>query len=866
VIANEIELVDAVVDLKGRRLVRDPVVTRLTAREIEVLCYLRARAGRVVSQEALEREVWEFVPGVRSEAVRVALTRLRSKIELDPKKPRSLHQVRGRGWCLEVTPPGIIGRSRLLEQLHERLDAGPATILLKGPGGIGKTRLAVKLAAERNGRVCDLSDARDCDGALAAVALGLGIELDRDDAAPGQVRAASEHVSMVVLDGVEHLDDALLTALVAELQCPVLLAARRAPAIPGDTVVVGPLTKEQAALLFHQCAEAASPGFEAEPGLVEQIVDSLGGIPVAIELTAARMTVMSAAQLAERVSAPEPVQEAVRWALNHLGALAAENLRKLAALEGRFDVEAAEAVVATRVLQATLEELVGAGLVREVEPIDGNRWYRIPSIIRQSLGPVEPQIDAWRSIALRGDRVRHLVLEQGVLLATLAALEPDLRAALTKLVSVNAGNDAARAALALATLYDLRGPNQRGIEALDRLHDIEVDPGIRASLLTMRARTLRRSRISSAPMAAEAVALARAIGAEDHVFEAELTLGLCYSLAGQHADGQRVLETALASPAGQRVSTNAARAWGYLSMCQAPVGQYREAEESLGIAIDLLDELGHGALLGWAWWLLGTALAPQGRFEEALDAADRAIACLEQGGQHLRRAAAIADRGAYLQLLGRYDEAAAALEEAREACLAQGQRGEAANATLNLAQVYRDQGDLERCTDLLGEAGRMLRRTGHHTGAAVAQANLAFLLQIRGEPEQARGAWARAMEQLQAISQTQIRGHFRSLHSAFLASSGATAEAGHQLERAEAELAGTDTAESRGALDVARAWISFRCGEDARALALLEPVERGGQGDAVFAARLLREAMNAWATSSTTCSTASPLASSSTTE
>jgi hypothetical protein len=122
------------------------------------------------------------------------------------------------------------------------------------------------------------------------------------------------------------------------------------------------------------------------------------------------------------------------------------------------------------------------------------------------------------------------------------------------------------------------------------------------------------------------------------------------------------------------------------------------------------------------------------------------------------------------------------------------------------------------------------------------------------------------MEQLQAISQTQIRGHFRSLHSAFLASSGATAEAGHQLERAEAELAGTDTAESRGALDVARAWISFRCGEDARALALLEPVERGGQGDAVFAARLLREAMNAWATSSTTCSTASPLASSSTTE
>ncbi len=209
----------------------------------------------------------------------------------------------------------FVGRDREVERVLAVLRAGPL-VTLTGVGGAGKSRLAVELAARDRTRfadgawLCELAalPAGSPVGHAVAAALriqqraGLSIEQSVIDYLRGRAL-------LLVLDNCEHVL-APAARLVAEIaaRCPrvVVLATSREPlGVDGEQVwPVPPLPVADATALFVQRARAVAPGFEldeAAAGAVAAICARLDGLPLGIELAAARMRVMSPTEVARRL-------------------------------------------------------------------------------------------------------------------------------------------------------------------------------------------------------------------------------------------------------------------------------------------------------------------------------------------------------------------------------------------------------------------------------------------------------------------------------------------------------------------------------------------------------------------------------------
>ena len=292
---------------------------------------------------------------------------------------------------LPLTLSSFVGRSRELDQLDGLL-AGSRLLTLTGVGGAGKTRAAVQLAARNLDRypygawLVDLSRIRDATLVPAEVASALGIL----SGAPSQGPAALEEWLgecllarrlLLIIDNCEHLVEA--TARLAHLllsrapEITILATSREMLGLPGEVVFPLPplslpaadaTSPEQLALsdavsLFCERGQAAQPGFglsDSNAAAVAQICRRLDGIPLALELAAARLRVLGAQQVAQRldqrfqlltdsgrtaVARHQTLRAAVDWSYDLLPPSEQTALRRLSVFPGTFDLEAAEAVV-----------------------------------------------------------------------------------------------------------------------------------------------------------------------------------------------------------------------------------------------------------------------------------------------------------------------------------------------------------------------------------------------------------------------------------------------------------------------------------------------------------------------------------------
>lgn len=205
---------------------------------------------------------------------------------------------------------GFVGRAEL-DRLTAALSAA-RLVTLTGPGGAGKTRLAVEAAARAAGEVCfvELATTTDVPRAVLA-ALGLreqGVLTPGAVADPADRLAAglADRPLLLVLDNCEHVV-AEAARLVRRLlgECAglrVLATSREALGLTGETLVpVGALPAEAAARLFTDRAAAVVPGEAPDPGAVTRICAALDGLPLAIELAAARLRSLSADDVAARL-------------------------------------------------------------------------------------------------------------------------------------------------------------------------------------------------------------------------------------------------------------------------------------------------------------------------------------------------------------------------------------------------------------------------------------------------------------------------------------------------------------------------------------------------------------------------------------
>ncbi|GAA3128723.1 BTAD domain-containing putative transcriptional regulator [Planomonospora alba] len=187
-------------------------------------------------------------------------------------------------------------------------------VTLTGPGGVGKTRLAAETAAGLGGEVCFAELARLSDGRdLARLLLGelgvreAGLHLTRaPDPEDRLVAALSGHAPVLVLDNCEHLVEPvarLADRLLAACPGVRILATGREPlGITGELLFpVRPLPEDLAVRLLRDRAAAVRPGLAAGDEVLRRICRALDGLPLAIELAAARLRSMEAGEVADRL-------------------------------------------------------------------------------------------------------------------------------------------------------------------------------------------------------------------------------------------------------------------------------------------------------------------------------------------------------------------------------------------------------------------------------------------------------------------------------------------------------------------------------------------------------------------------------------
>jgi predicted ATPase/DNA-binding winged helix-turn-helix (wHTH) protein len=370
---------------------------QLQPKVAQMLVWFLDRPGALVTREELFAALW---PGthVADEALTQIIAKLRRALDDDPKRPRFLETVPRRGYRLLATveqpasaplaPAALpslpayrdrfVGRQEELGELAARFAAGARLVVLLGPGGAGKTRLACRYAGERAAdwpggvRFCDASEARSADEVAHAAGRALDLIAAGDDPvahAAAAMRACGR--ALFLFDNFEqvvgHAAATLARFVDSAPEACFLVTSRERLKLRGEIVLeVAPLPLADSIALFAERASTAAPSFHLDGGNgadVARLARLLDGLPLAIELAAARTPVLSPAAMVERLGrrfellrssqrdvAPRhsTLAAAIDWSWELLDPPQRSALMQLALFDGGFDLDAAEAVLDLR--------------------------------------------------------------------------------------------------------------------------------------------------------------------------------------------------------------------------------------------------------------------------------------------------------------------------------------------------------------------------------------------------------------------------------------------------------------------------------------------------------------------------------------
>lgn len=666
----------------------------------------------------------------------------------------------------------FVGRERELAALRELLAEGTPLVTITGPSGMGKTRLAQRLAAELAGVFVGIESCRTEADLRSALAEGLGVS---GESVTDELEARGP--LLLVLDNVDPASRPISAALEQWLdRCPdlCLLVTSLIPlGIRGEVrFELGPLEPADAvALYLDRAREAwADRVFTApERDALADLVIGLDRLPLAIELAAARVRVLPPKQLLERLgqrldllrSADTGHHGSLARALSLSWNLLTEGeqrvLARASTFVGGFTLEAAEEILDGAAMVDHLDGLRAKALVQH----DGARFSLYESVrafaavrLREMGG--EAEVERRHAAFFAGEGEVHARLAEGPgaleALRWLAAERENLFAAHRRSFAT-APELSARAGLAIAALFTRGGLVSHEREILD-------------------------ATVQAARRTDDAALVAQALYERGRLFKRQ----------GDTAGARQDLDEGIALARAQ----DQLHSEGYLLTASAALrvpGAAPEARAEIARALAIAAELRDTYLEGQALLVLGALEESMGALELSAQRMEEALALFRSGGRLRYCAIALLNLGSIRSHRGRFSAGRQALEEACSIFAALENLTSLAYATTNLGSLALAMGQLDEAERHLLDLLAIERRLGNRLLYAVATGNLGMVALERGELREGERRLAEAVASLRELGAQRHRATLLPFHAAALAMLGGVDEARVELAEARAVLA-----------------------------------------------------------------------------
>ena len=808
-----------------------------------MLLYARSgqRAAALRQYQVCQRTLWEELGVAPSdETTRLAQVIATKELGLPPASPPSVNGAAPpmAAPAARATLPAyltpFLGRERELASLREQVAGDPACRLLTliGPGGAGKTRLAVELAERCGAAFPDgvwfvpLATATSPVRVPQALAEAFGLALDGRADPLGQVAAYLEDKNaLLVLDNCEHLVEGgeLLSRLLGRSPRLKALATSRVPLglqgewharLEGLPVPSSDAPEEvrasPAAELFVRGARRRAAGFRVtaeNSASIARICRSVGGLPLAIELASAWAHVLSCEEIAGEIERnldflsgemrdlPER-HRSLRAVFDHSWRLLSEReqaaLRALSVFRGGFDREAAASVAGADL--ALLAALVDASLVRRQA---GGRFemldvLRVHAAEHLATAPEEAR-------AVRDRHAAHYI-------ALLARHEEalwagDQREAAARLLDEienlraawrHAAERRDTALLhggleALFRLLQMRSWFTEGEELFAMAADVVADgaePGRDAQALAVRAPlrqgwfALARGDVSRAEaLIRAALDCSRALGATGETARALGYLSEVALARADHATAAGALQESRALFERLGDANGLAFVCNHLGTVAWALGEYAEARRLYEESVALYQGTGHRRGIAVALTNLANLAIARGQYDEAAALYARCLAAFDALGDRRGRSIVLNNLGVTAYARGDYQAAARHHEESLALKRAIGDGRGVALALNNLGDIAIQLGQHDAAEDSLRESLALARRLEDRALAARALNNLGLLAQARGDRRGAVDAFHEALRLMQGMDRAPLALDVLAGYAALLAEAGQAAPA-----------------------------------------------------------------------------------------
>jgi predicted ATPase/class 3 adenylate cyclase len=610
---------------------------------------------------------------------------------VDFPPPKSLHRTN-----LPVPSTPFLGRERELHVVHELVSRADVRLLtLTGPGGSGKTRLALQAAAEASERYpggvfwVPLAPLRDPELVLETAGQAVG-------ARDGLAEHIGDTAMLLLFDNFEHVTEAAAEVAGLLSSCPrvdLLVTSREPLHVAGEQEYPVPsLSSEEGVDFFLARARAVKPDFGGDDAVAE-ICRRLDDLPLALELAAARVKALSPGQILERLEqrlplltggardAPErqrTLRATIEWSDDLLADEEKLLFARLAVFRGGCTIEAAEQVADANL--DALQSLVDKSLLRHSQ----ERFWMLETIREYAAERLERLADAETLrrrhaeyfLGVAEEAEPHLTgAQQAPWLERLEAEHENFRLSLDSLGRAGAGAEELRLVGALMRFWYVRGHLREGRSRCEEAlgaHEDQSQPRLKAlfgaALLAHRLGDYQRGEA----LMQERLALARVLDDAEAVASSLIGVGLNAQGLG---DDER-------AAAAYMEGAELARAGGYTWFLAVAIGN------------------------------LGDVALEQGDYAHARALTEESLGLFRQLGDERKIAERVVQLGIVASREGRSDEAETLLRESLDYAEALVDKELAIWCLGELAALALSKGEAERAARLTGAVERLREETG----------------------------------------------------------------------------------------------------------------------------------------------------------